>query len=177
MSSAPQQPDPVTSAMLLAAQNPNATEKAATAAVSAAHGAERAGGGDMKTGAKVMAGAAVVAGTTVGVVAGSTLLGLAAAGGAAYATTRSDKIGDAAKASGTAAVVLGGKAAEVNRQHHITERIGHATKKTFSAAKRARVNEEHLSPWQDRSCLLPRASVTRASTPPLCSQTSTRSTT
>lgn len=124
---------------MLAAQNPNATRSAAQGAVNAAHGAERAGGGDMKTGAKVMTGAAVVAGATVGVVAGSTLLGVAAAGGAAYATMRSDKIGDAAKATGKAAVAVGGKAAEVNRQHHITERIGNATKKTFSAAKSARL--------------------------------------
>lgn len=131
----PPKPDPITEAMMVAAQNPEAAQAAAKAGVSAVQGAERAGGGDMKAGAKVMTGAAVVAGTAVGVVAGSTMLGLAAAGGAAYAATRSDKIGDAAKSTGKAAVAVGAKAAEVNRQHHITERIGAATKKSISAAQ------------------------------------------
>ena len=107
--------------------------------------AERIGEGDTALGAKIMAGAGLVAGTTVGVFAGSATLGLAAAAGATYATTRMDGIGGAAKATGTAAVAAG----EIVERELITEptrdvteaardfdqRLGVAIRKALAAAR------------------------------------------
>lgn len=132
---APKAPaDPMTDAMMLAAQNPEQTQAVAQAAVSGANAARSAGGGDLASGAKVMAGAAAVGGLTVGMVAGSTILGVAAAGGAAYAATRKDGVGDAAKATGKAAVMVAGKAQEFNKEHHVTEKAAAAAKKGFAIA-------------------------------------------
>ena len=69
----------------------------------------------------VVAGAAVVGGTA-GVVLAGPVIGLAAAGGAAYAATRSDGVGDAAKATGTAALAVGDKAREFNAEHDVTNK-------------------------------------------------------
>ena len=121
-------------AMMVAAQHPDAAQRAAQVGVGTVHAVERAGGGDIKNGGKVMAGAAVVAGVAVGVAAGP-MLGVAAAGGAAYAATRNDKIGDAAKSTGKAAVAIGSKAVDINREHHITDRIGSAAKKSVAAVQ------------------------------------------
>ena len=73
----------------------------------------------------VVAGAAVVGGTA-GVVLAGPVIGLAAAGGAAYAATRSDGVGDAAKATGTAALAVGDKAREFNAEHDVTNKAARA---------------------------------------------------
>ena len=93
-----------------------------------------AGGGSSRNNADsaVVAGAAVVGGVAATIVAGP-LLGLAAAGGAAYAATRSDQVGDAAKATGKAAIAVGHKAQSLDREHGITHKVGEATKGTVKA--------------------------------------------
>jgi hypothetical protein len=83
---------------------------------------------------KVVAGAA-----TVGLVAGAVLSGpivaLAAAGGAAYAATRQDKVGEVAKSTGQAAVAVGSKASDLDKQHNITGKVAEGARTTFNAAK------------------------------------------
>ena len=69
------------------------------------------------------------------------LIGIAAAGGAAYAATRSDKVGDAAMATGNAAIAVGTKAQQLDREHHITQRAADATKGVMNAA--ASLNQRH----------------------------------
>merc|ERR1719453_2130122 len=75
---------------------------------------------------------AVIAGAAV--VGGVAATGLAAAGGVAYAATRSDKVGDAAKATGAAAIAVGTKAQQLDREHQITNRAVEATKGAVGAA-------------------------------------------
>lgn len=88
----------------------------------------------------MVAGAAVVGGVAATIVAGP-LIGIAAAGGAAYAATRSDKIGEAAKATGNAAITVGKTAQQVDREHHVTQKATQATKDALGAA--AAFNERH----------------------------------
>ena len=80
----------------------------------------------------VMTGAAVVGGVAATIVAGP-ILGVAAAGGAAYAATRGDQVGDAAKATGNAAIAVGQKAQELDREHQITRKVGEAAQGTWRA--------------------------------------------
>jgi len=134
----PPSQDPISQAMQFAAEHPEATQKAATVGVAGVEATKRAdpsGEGSIESGAKVLAGAAVVGGMAVGAVAGSLTLGVVGAGAAAYAATRKDKIGDAARATGQAAVAVGGKADAINREHKITEKISNAAKSSFTAAK------------------------------------------
>ena len=70
---------------------------------------DRGSQGDGNRNTKVMTGAAVVGGVAATLVAGP-VIGVVAAGGAAYAATRSDKVGDVAKSTGEAALAVGGKA-------------------------------------------------------------------
>ena len=65
------------------------------------------GGGNQNT--SVIAGAAVVGGVAATLLVGP-VVGVAAAVGAGYAATRTDKVGDVAKSTGEAAVAVGGKA-------------------------------------------------------------------
>ena len=51
----------------------------------------------------------------------------------AYAATRSDKVGEAAKATGGAAVAVGGKVVDINKEHKVTDKIGDGLKKAGSA--------------------------------------------
>ena len=127
--------DPMTDAMMMAATHPDETQKMVQVGVSGANAAKSAGGGDMVSGAKVMAGAAAVGGLTVGCgLGGGVILGVAAAGGAAYAATRSDGIGDAAKATGKAAIVAAGKAQEFDKKHDVSGKAVAAAKQGFAMA-------------------------------------------
>ena len=138
------QRDPVMSAMVLAAEHPEKVQQAAamaTTAVDAAKRADPSGEGNLKGGAKVIAGAALVGGVAVGAVAGSLAIGVVAAAGAAYISTRSDKAGDAARATGQAAVAVAGKAEQLNREHHITDKIVSAAKTGY--VKADQLNREH----------------------------------
>lgn len=131
-------------AMTLAAENPETTQKVAqygVAGVEAVKRGDTSGSGSVAGGAKVMAGAAVVGGVAVGAAAGSVALGVVGAGAAAYAATRNDQIGDAARATGQAAVAAGKKADEINKEHKITDKIGAAAKTTYSKAKE--LDEKH----------------------------------
>ena len=78
---------------------------------------------------KIMTGAAVVGGVAATLIAGP-VIGVIAAGGAAYAATRSDKVGEAAKATGGAAVAVGGKVVDINKEHKVTDKIGDGLKKS-----------------------------------------------
>lgn len=138
------QRDPVLTAMVLAAEHPEKVQQAAamaTTAVDAAKRADPSGEGNLKGGAKVIAGAALVGGVAVGAVAGSLAIGIVAAAGAAYTATRSDKAGDAARATGQAAVAVAGKAEQLNREHQITDKIVSAAKTGY--VKADQLNREH----------------------------------
>ena len=114
-----------------------------------------------------MVGAAVVGG-----VAGFALMGPLAAvvgvGGAAYAATRSDGVGDAARATGKAAVAVGDKATELDREHDIS---GKAKKAAADAAQAAYAHAP--SPGGQ----LALEALTRRSIPATAVMSSTRSTT
>ena len=45
------------------------------------------------------------------------------AGAAAYAATRSDGVGDAARSTGKAALAMGAKAQEIDREHHVVDKV------------------------------------------------------
>ena len=64
------------------------------------------------------------------------VLGLAAAGGAAYAATRKDKIGEAALSTGRATCPIGDKAVDIDRQHDISGKFKRAASDSYLAAKR-----------------------------------------
>ena len=82
---------------------------------------------------KVVAGAAV-AGGVAGMVLMGPLTAVVAAGGAAYAATRKDGVGEVAQATGKAAVAVGDKAAEIDREHDLS---GKAKKAATDAARAA----------------------------------------
>ena len=83
---------------------------------------------------KVLGGAALAGGVVVGAVAGSVVLGIAGAGAAAYAATRGDKVGDAARAMGTATVAACGKAKAVDQKYHITSTAGSWLRQGYASA-------------------------------------------
>lgn len=130
--------------MQAVAENPEAAQKVASAGaagVDAARRADPSGQGSLQSGAKVMAGAAAAGGIAVTAAAGSVTLGLVGAAGAAYAASRSDAVGDAARSTGKAAIAVGNKAAEFNREHHITDKVSAAAKKGYATAKE--VDQKH----------------------------------
>ena len=89
----------------------------------------------------VVAGAAAIGGVAATFVAGP-LVGLVAAGGAAYvAATRDDKAGDAAKAVGRAAISAARKAASMDREHELSRKVGDATKGAMDTARE--LNAKH----------------------------------
>lgn len=74
--------------------------------------------------------------------------GLIAAAGAAYATTRSDKVGDVARSVGQAGVSAVDKAKQLDQQHQISEKAKAAgtaavTASAAAASKAKALNEEH----------------------------------
>ena len=90
-------------------------QEAIQGAVQANEAVNKAGG------ASTMAGAAG-AGLLVGGLAIGPVAALAGAAGAAYATTRGDEWGDAARATGDASAAAYAKAKELDRDHHILSR-------------------------------------------------------
>ncbi|KAL3926806.1 MAG: hypothetical protein SGPRY_003130, partial [Prymnesium sp.] len=89
----------------------------------------------ISAGAKIMGGAAVAGGVAACLVTGSALLGVAAAGASAYAATRNDKVGEAAKATGQAANTVGSKVSEFNKEHKISERVVQGVQKGYKEVK------------------------------------------
>ena len=89
---------------------------------------------------KVMVGAAVVGGVAGAVLAGP-LVGVVAAGGAAYAATRSDKAGEAAKATGTAALAVGDKISQLDREHQVRAKVGDAAQSAMASMQE--LNQKH----------------------------------
>jgi len=79
-----------------------------------------AAGSSSENAQAVIGGAALAGGAVVGIACGSVVLGVAGAGAAAYAATRQDAIGNAAKATGGAVVAGIGKAKELDQKHHLT---------------------------------------------------------
>lgn len=86
--------------------------------------------------------AAGVAAVCVGTLVIGPVTGLACAGAAVYATTRSDAIGDAARAVGVASLAAYGKAREIDQKYGIWDGIKSAASKT--AAKAAEIDKEYL---------------------------------
>ena len=92
------------------------------------------GQGNSGPDSKIIAGAAVVGGVAATLLVGP-VVGIVAAGGAAYAATRSDKVGEVAKSTGQAAVAVTGKAVDLNKEHGITDKIGDGLKNTATAVQ------------------------------------------
>ena len=137
--------------MEMAGKYPQATQQVVTAApkvlaasekvVERAKTADPEGNGSASHGLQVMAGAGAVGGVAVGAVTGSVLVGVAAAGGAAYAATRSDKIGEMGKATGRAAIAGYAKAKQVNEEHQLTTRAKALVVTSYTKAKE--LDEKH----------------------------------
>ena len=83
---------------------------------------------------------AAVAGGIVGAVAMGPVVAIAAAGGAAYAATRKDKIGEAAVLTGLITCAIRDTAVDINREHDITGKLLTFAGQALSAAA-ARVEE------------------------------------
>ena len=62
------------------------------------------------------------------------LTAVVAAGGAAYAATRQDDVGKAAQATGNAAVAVGDKASDIDKQHDISGKAKKAAAEAANAA-------------------------------------------
>ena len=88
-----------------------------------------------------MAGAAAVGGVAAAALVGGVVLPVAAAGAAGYAATRSDGIGDAARATGNAAVSTAAKAKEYEQEHQVGAKI--KTIGEGAVAKAKEVNEKY----------------------------------
>eukprot|EP00808_Paulinella_micropora_P030566 g41260.t1 len=138
----------VVDAIQFAQENPEAMQAAVDAGPAVINagkkvkaGAKSAGDGDAASGTKVMAGAAAVAGVTTAVVFGSAILGVAAAGGAAYAATRSDQVGEVAKSTGKAAVAVAHKAQELDKKHNVSGRVKEGAK--AAGAKMKELNDKY----------------------------------
>lgn len=113
----------------------------AMAGASSANAAVNSAGG-VKTMAAVAAmgavGGAIVLGGTIGL---TTIGAVGGAAGAAYAATRQDAVGNAARSAGGAALSGVAKAQELNEQHQITAKMADAGGK--AVAKARAINEQH----------------------------------
>ncbi len=96
--------------------------------------AENKAGWQMYAGA---AGAGAVGGAMIiGSVIGAPIMGaMAGAGALAYATTREDGVGEAARTVGTGTSTAVTKAKEVNAEYKLTEKAANAAKSTVEAAQ------------------------------------------
>mmetsp|Transcript_28704 Transcript_28704/g.63273 ORF Transcript_28704/g.63273 Transcript_28704/m.63273 type:complete len:257 (-) Transcript_28704:233-1003(-) len=88
------------------------------------------GGSDMRT----VGGAAAVGGIA-GLILMGPITGVALAGGAAYAATRRDSFGNAARGAGNAAAVGFDKAKEVNTKYGVTDKISSGVQSGVAKAK------------------------------------------
>lgn len=88
---------------------------------------------------------AALGAATVGAVIGTLLIGpitgIVVAGAALYASTRSDNIGDATRATGSAAVSLYGKTVDAAERYHVREKVTAATEATMKKANE--INEQY----------------------------------
>jgi hypothetical protein len=82
-----------------------------------------------------MALGAAAVGACIGTLLVGPITGVVVAGAALYATTRDDKIGDAARTTGTAAANTYDSVAEAARKHKVTEKVSAAAKVTYERAK------------------------------------------
>mmetsp|Transcript_24087 Transcript_24087/g.61384 ORF Transcript_24087/g.61384 Transcript_24087/m.61384 type:complete len:203 (+) Transcript_24087:1-609(+) len=89
----------------------------------------------------VMGGAALAGGAVVGAAVGSVTLAVAGAGAAAYAATRDDRVGDAAKATGTATVTAMSRAKEFDEKHKVTATAGSWLQQGLNSARE--FNDKH----------------------------------
>eukprot|EP00287_Rhodomonas_sp_CCMP768_P016020 CAMPEP_0196757736 /NCGR_PEP_ID=MMETSP1091-20130531/103817_1 /TAXON_ID=302021 /ORGANISM="Rhodomonas sp., Strain CCMP768" /LENGTH=245 /DNA_ID=CAMNT_0042106521 /DNA_START=36 /DNA_END=775 /DNA_ORIENTATION=+ len=105
-----------------------AAQKAGEVSQAANQAKEQAGG------VKVMGGAAAAAGG-VGLLVAGPVAGLALAGGAMYATTRSDGLGDSARACGQGVVGTAQQAKAFNEEHQVTQKVGAIAKGAYNKAK------------------------------------------
>mmetsp|Transcript_9649 Transcript_9649/g.13102 ORF Transcript_9649/g.13102 Transcript_9649/m.13102 type:complete len:255 (+) Transcript_9649:213-977(+) len=85
-------------------------------------------------GMSTMAATAAVGGAVGFLVAGP-MLAMAGAGAAAYAATRSDSVGDAARSTGQGAVKGFERAKQLDQEHHITEKARSAASAGIEKAK------------------------------------------
>ena len=113
-------------------------EAMAQSAQMAQQGAQIAG--QTNAAVKTAGGYGTVAGAAaVGAVAGAVVLGpmtaVVAAGGAAYATTRKDTVGDVARQTGQAAASTASAAKKFNDEHNITGKLYDATAAAANKAK------------------------------------------
>jgi len=106
---------------------------------SSAAGSDGSSNGNNMNG-KVMAGAAT-AGAIAGLVVSGPILAVAAAGGAAYATTRTDGIGSAATATGNAALAAGSGLKKFNEEHKVTDTVAKGTQQAVQGVRQ--YDQEH----------------------------------
>lgn len=92
------------------------------------------------SGSRAALGAAAV-GAVVGTLLIGPITGVVVAGAALYATTRDDKVGGAARATGTGAVTIFDKARESAEKHHVGEKLAAASAAT--AKKAAELDEQY----------------------------------
>lgn len=114
-----------------------AAESSSTGGYGGAAGAATQNG---PTGAKTMGATAAMAGAA-GLLMIGPIAGLVAAGGAAYATTRSDKIGDGARNVGKAGVAAADKVKALNEEHGITDKAKAVG--TAAAEKAKNIDEKY----------------------------------
>ncbi|EKX51117.1 hypothetical protein GUITHDRAFT_150993 [Guillardia theta CCMP2712] len=91
-------------------------------------GAQRAGG------VKVMGAAAAAGGVVGAVTMGGVIAPVALAAGAAYATSKDDKIGDFARAAGHSTIGAYKKASEYNEKHQVTDKVKRAAVGAYQKA-------------------------------------------
>ncbi len=92
------------------------------------------------SGSRAALGAAAV-GAVVGTLLIGPITGVVVAGAALYATTRDDKLGGAARATGSGAVTVFDKARESAEKHHVGEKLAAASAAT--AKKAAELDEQY----------------------------------
>jgi hypothetical protein len=89
---------------------------------------------------KAALGAAAV-GAVIGTLLIGPITGVVVAGAALYASTRNDKIGDATRSTGSAAVSAYGKTVEAAEKYHVREKVGAASEATMKKAQE--INEQY----------------------------------
>jgi hypothetical protein len=125
-------------------RNPQQVQKAAEMAGTANETANKTV--DHAGGVSRLAGAAAVGAGVAALATGSLFVApILGAGALVYATTRDDGIGEAARASGDAAVVGYGKARELNEQYHLDERARVAAQQGAQAANSAYIRAREFN--------------------------------
>lgn len=102
---------------------------------------QQLGDGVQKAGGVAPMAAAAAVGGVAGMALGGSMMAVAGAGAAAYATTRADGIGEAARNTGQSALQAFEAAKKINEEHNLTGKAYEAAQ--ASAAKAKELNEQY----------------------------------